>query len=570
MANLTVAGREKDEVRLTLVETTDVHGNFFPYNFITRRNWEGSMARVCSFVDSLRNIRGKDNVILLDNGDILQGQPSAYYYNFIDTAAVHPASRIYDFMGYDAVTIGNHDVETGRDVYSRWIAQTNVPVLGANVVDVSSGKPWLKPYVIINRGGVKIAVLGLLTPAIPAWLPENLWKGLTFKDMVSEAELWVSEIKKHEKPDAIVGLFHSGADYTRITDGMMENASVYIAENVPGFDVVFFGHDHQVCCRELTNVAGEKVWVLNPANNAVNVAVAELVFASGKLKMVNGEIVSMTDYEPSEKFLSEFSAEFEAVRKFVDRQIGYNSKRLSTQEAYFGASEFMQLLHELQLEISGADVSFAAPLSFNASIEAGPLRVADMFTLYKYENLLYSMRMSGREIKNYLEKAYSLWCDDAVDGVPVHLLKFQDDNPTAQNNRLKNPSYNFDSAYGIDYTVDVTRDSGDRVRIDGFSDGRAFDLDSVYTVAVNSYRGNGGGHLLTEGAGIDRKDLKGRIVKATDKDLRYYLLQKIEKKGNVDVKFRRNWKFVPEDVARSLAEKDSLLLFGEGASQIQK
>ncbi len=570
MANLTVSGRDKEEVVITLVETTDVHGNFFPYNFITRKNWEGSLSRVATFIDLLRDERGRDNVILLDNGDILQGQPSAYYYNFIDTATVHPASRIYDFMGYDAATIGNHDVETGPDVYRRWIAQTHVPVLGANVVDAATGKPWLKPYTIINRNGIKVAVMGMLTPAIPAWLSENLWKGLLFKDMVEQAKEWVKLIKEREQPDAIVGLFHSGADFTRTTDGMMENASVYVAENVPGFDVVFFGHDHQVCCREVTNIAGERVWVLNPANNAVNVAVAELKFKGGKLMRTSGKIESMDAYAPSERFLNEFAAEFDAVKRFVDREIGENRTRLGTQAAYFGASAFMELLHRLQLEISGADISFAAPLSLNASIEEGPLRVADMFTLYKYENMLYTMRMSGSEIKNYLEKAYSLWCDDPASGAPEHLLRFQDENPTLQNNRLKNPSYNFDSAYGIDYTVDITRGDGDRITISGFSDGREFNPDSIYTVAVNSYRGNGGGDLLTDGAGIERGELKNRIVRATDKDLRFYLLRNIEKKGNVDVDFRANWKFVPEELSKRLAETDSMLLFGAGASQIQK
>lgn len=528
------------------------------------------MARVMTYVERLRKEKGDENVVLLDNGDILQGQPAAYYYNFIDTTSVHIADKVYDFMGYDAVTIGNHDVEAGPDVYKRWIKGTKAPVLGANVIDVHTGESWLKPYTVIERNGVKIAVLGLLTPAIPSWLSDNLWEGLMFEDMVESARCWVNIIREKEKPDAVVGLFHSGADSSRMTDGIMENASVYVAENVPGLDVVFLGHDHKVCCKELTNVAGEKVWVLNPANNAVNVAVAEFDFRDGKLTGVSGKIVDMAEYEPSEKFLNEFRDEFEAVKKFVDREIGTNKRRLSTQEAYFGASPFMQLLHQLQLEISGADVSFAAPFSFNASIEEGPLRVADMFTLYKYENMLYTMKMTGREIKNYLEKAYDLWCAEPAGGKPEHLLKFEENEPTPAKNRLKNPSYNFDSAYGIDYTVDITRGAGERISIKGFSDGRPFNEDSVYTVAVNSYRGNGGGDLLTEGAGIEHAKLKERIVKATDKDLRYYLLKNIEKKGNIDVEFRPNWKFVPEKLAEELVAVDRELLFGEGASEIQK
>lgn len=565
---LAVFGQKGDDAVLTFVETTDVHGNFFPYDFISGEPGNGSLARVASFVNHLRDGEGTDNVVLLDNGDILQGQPSAYYYNFIDTISTHLASCIYNYMNYDAVTIGNHDVETGPYVYNRWISRTNAPVLGANVLDAKTGRTKLKPYVMIERQGIRVAVLGLLTPAIPSWLPENLWTGLCFESMVESARKWVDIIKAEEKPDAIVGLFHSGADSTRLTGGIMENASVYIAENVPGFNVVFFGHDHRKCCRTVKNSAGEDVLVLNPANNAMSVAVAKLVFKNGKFEKTEGELVDIDGYEPSSAFIKEFEDDFYKVKEFVDRKIGVNTCPLPVSDSYFGPSAFMQLIHELQLRISGADISFAAPLSFNGEIKRGDLKVADMFTLYKYENMLYGMKLSGREIKNYLEKAYSLWCAEPSDS--LHLLMFESSSPNLQNNRLKNSSYNFDSAYGIDYTVDITKPYGDKINIIGFSDGRPFDEESTYIVALNSYRGNGGGDLLTQGAGIPQNELKDRIVTATDKDLRYYLLKEIEAAGVIDVKFKPNWKFIPEAEAERRGKTDKELLFSAEASKIQK
>ena len=134
---------------LKVIYTTDVHGNFFPYNFITRTPGNGSLARVSTYVDSLRNTLGHDKIILLDNGDILQGQPTAYYYNFIDTVTPHIVSRIYDYMGYDAASIGNHDIETGHSVYDRYRKQTHVPVLSANTILTATGKPYFPPYKII-------------------------------------------------------------------------------------------------------------------------------------------------------------------------------------------------------------------------------------------------------------------------------------------------------------------------------------------------------------------------------------------------------------------------------------
>ncbi len=553
------------DVRIKILQTTDVHGNFFPYNFITRTPWKGSLARVASVIDSVRAAAGKENVVLIDNGDILQGQPTVYYYNFIDTVSPHIASRIYDFLQYDAATIGNHDVETGRHVYDRWIAQTSTPILGANVVSAESGEPYLTPYTVIERQGVKIAILGLLTPAIPAWLPENLWSGLRFEDMEECAEKWIKIIKEKESPDLIVGLFHSGYDYTRQTGDYHENASLQIAKNIPGFDVVFMGHDHQRFNKVVANASGDSVVVINPANNANAVAMVDVTLqknADGKvaLKHISGKLIDTEDIAPDAAFMNEFSGDYAKVDEFVSRPIGVAEGEFSSHDAFFGPSAFIDLVHRLQLDITGADISFAAPLSFDATIKKGSVRVSDMFNLYKYENLLYTMRMTGKELKDYLEESYSIWIQNPSDA-QSHLLLFASQNPTASDNALKYPSYNFDSAAGIRYTVDVTKQKGQRVSIISMADGKPFDEDTEYKVAVNSYRGNGGGDLMTKGAGIAHEELPSRIITSTELDLRYYMLKEIERLGVIAPKTLDCWKFVPEDVVSPLISTDKAILF---------
>ena len=204
------------ELTLKIAVTSDVHGNYFPYNFITRSPGDGSLARVATRVNELRDSLGRDRVILLDNGDILQGQPTAYYYNFIKTDAPHLTARMLKWLDYDAETIGNHDVETGHAVYDRYRKDLgSLPLLGANVIDRTTGKPYLQPYTVLDKNGIRIAVLGLLTPAIPAWLPETLWDGLEFEDMVESAGKWVPYIMENEKPDLLIGLFHSGRDFQK-------------------------------------------------------------------------------------------------------------------------------------------------------------------------------------------------------------------------------------------------------------------------------------------------------------------------------------------------------------------
>ncbi|MCI9606895.1 MAG: bifunctional metallophosphatase/5'-nucleotidase [Muribaculaceae bacterium] len=555
------------EVKIKLIQTTDVHGNFFPYNFITRSPWKGSMARVASAVDSIRATAGKENVLLLDNGDILQGQPTVYYYNFIDTVTPHIASRIYDFLEYDAATIGNHDVETGHPVYDRWIAQTSVPVLGANVLDEATGEPYLTPYYIIERQGIRIAVLGLLTPAIPAWLPRNLWSGLKFEDMEQCAEKWIKIIREKENPDLIVGLFHSGHEYTRRTGDFHENASLQIAKTIPGFDIVFMGHDHQRFNKIVGNSEGDSVVVINPANNANAISVVDVTFEkdkSGKVakKHISANLVDIEDIAPSSRYMAEFQKDYDKVDEFVSRQIGVATGDFSSHEAFFGPSAFIDLVHKLQLDITGADISFAAPLSFDATIKEGPVRVSDMFNLYKYENLLYTMSMSGKEIKDYLEESYSIWIQNpSVD--QKHLLLFSSKNPSPADLSFKYPSYNFDSAAGIRYTVDVTKPKGERVSILSMADGTPFSSDKTYKVAVNSYRGNGGGDLMTKGAGIKHADLPSRIISSTDLDLRYYMLKEIERLGTITPTTLDSWKFVPEKVAEPLIKRDRALLFSE-------
>ena len=141
---------KKKTVTLRIIQTSDVHGCFFPYDFINRKPLEGTLARVSTYVSQLRKTYG-NNLILVDNGDILQGQPSCYYCNFVKTDIPNVAASVINYLRYDAQTMGNHDVETGHAVYDKWIKEVNCPMLGANIIDTSTGQPYVKPYTIIER-----------------------------------------------------------------------------------------------------------------------------------------------------------------------------------------------------------------------------------------------------------------------------------------------------------------------------------------------------------------------------------------------------------------------------------
>ena len=557
---------ETKTVELRIIETSDVHGSFYPYDFINRRDVKGSLARVHTYVEGLRQQYG-DNVLLFDNGDILQGQPSAYYYNYIDQQSRHLAGEMLSFMGYDAGNMGNHDVEVSRPVFDRWANDCDFPILGANIIETATGKPHFKPYEIFKRDGVKIAVLGMITPGIPAWLSENLWEGLRFDDMEETARKYMPILKEQEKADVVIGLFHTGDEAEWLSGIYREHAAAEVAERVPGFDVILFGHDHSRDCRKIVNVAGDSVLLINPANAAhyVSDVTIKVDVEKGKVvsKEVSGELVSVDNLTVSEPFMQQFSKQYDDVTQFISKKIGHFASTITTRPAYFGPSAFIDLIHSLQLTLTGADISLAAPLSYDAQIKEGDVFVSDMFNLYKYENMLYTMDLTGREILGALEYSYGLWINEMKSkNDHVLLMNTAQENAGDGFNKFLNPMFNFDSAAGIIYTVDATKPAGQKVKIESMADGTPFDLDKHYKVAVNSYRGNGGGEHLTKGAGIAHDDLIKRVIVSTDKDLRYYLMEYIEQHPDVNPQPLNQWKLVPEEWTQPAIERDYKSLFG--------
>ena len=553
----TLMAKSPKTVTLRIVETSDVHGAFFPYNFTERRDMSGTMARVSSYIKRQRKEMG-NRLILLENGDILQGQPTCYYTNFVATDKPNIAAEVVNYLKYDAQTFGNHDVEVGHKVYDKWIKELDCPTLGANIINTETGKPYVDPYLIIEREGVRVAILGMLTPAIPNWLHQNLWTGMRFEEMVSCAKRWVKILREQEKADVVIGLFHSGWNGGIVTDTYDEDATQKVAEQVEGLDVIFFGHDH----RE-RNTTVKNVLCLDPSCNAQKVAVATLQVSGGKVISKKGELVDVTKEPLDEDFMRHFQPRIDEVKAFVERKIGLFNDNMLSRDAFFGPAAFVDLIHQLQLEHTGADISFTAPLTFNSEIKAGPVYQSDMFKLYRFENGIYVVRMTGKEIRNFLEMSYDQWVNTMKspdDHIMLLAPKVAGDN---QRENFKNFTFNFDSAAGIDYVVDVTKPDGQKVHILQLSNGQPFDENAWYRVAMNSYRGNGGGELLVRGAGIPLDSIPQRIEYQSERDQRHYLTEKIEREGSITPKSLNNWRFIPEAWALPAIERDRKLIFGE-------
>ena len=564
-------------VKLKVIETSDVHGHFFPWDFMEKKPLKGTLARANTYITKQRKKYG-DRLLLIDNGDILQGQPCIYWSNYVMPKDENLAAQVINYMKYDVETVGNHDIEPGHDVYDKWIREVRCPLLGANIVkkeqpakESLNGRPaevykGLHPYSVHYIDGVKIVIIGMLTPSIPNWLNESIWKGMEFEEMVGCAKKWIKYVKEYEQPDLIFGLFHSGLEGGIVDQRGEENATASVAHEVPGFDIIFFGHDHQVHNTWVKNKEGKDVLIIDPSCYVRNVAEAEieLTYTNGHLtkKDIKGEIVSVLDEAVDEQMVSHFQPQIDQVKKYVERRIGRFEHPIYTRESFFGNSAFTDLIHNLQMQITKADISFNAPLSFNTVIEAGDVTQADMFKLYRFENLLFMLRMTGEEIRKHLEYSYDMWTNTMKSPDDHALLLNDASTEDQQRTGFQYYTFNFDSACGIDYEVDLTKPNGQKVRILQMSNGEPFDEKKWYRVVMNSYRANGGGELLTLGAGIPKDSLESRVLYQTFRDQRHFLTEEIESMGTVNPQPNHNWRFVPEEWVKPALKRDSLLLFG--------
>ena len=571
------AAPETKTIKLKVIETSDVHGHFFPWDFMEKKPLKGTLVRANTYIKRQRKEYG-ERLLLIDNGDILQGQPCVYWSNYVMPEDVNLAAQVVNYMQYDAETVGNHDIEPGHAVYDKWIREVKCPLLGANIVwkeqprkDELNGRPaavynGLQPYSVHYIDGVKIVIIGMLTPSIPNWLNESIWKGMEFEEMVGCAKKWVKYVKEYERPDLIFGLFHSGRDGGIVDEHGEENATAAVAREVPGFDIIFFGHDHQVHNEWIKNKEGKDVLIIDPSCYVKNMAEAqiELTYKNGRLekKDIKGEIVSVLDEEVDQQMMNHFQPKIDQVMAYVDRRIGRFEHPIYTRESFFGNAAFTDLIHNLQMQITKADISFNAPLSFNTVIKAGDVTQADMFKLYRFENLLFMLRMTGEEIRKHLEFSYDMWTN-TMTGPEDHALRLNvNSKEDQQRTGFQYYTFNFDSACGIDYEVDLTKPDGQKVHILQMSNGQPFDEKKWYKVVMNSYRANGGGELLTRGAGIPKDSLEGRVLFHTEKDQRHYLTKEIEIMGTIAPKPNRNWRFIPEKWVKPALKRDSLLLFG--------
>ncbi len=557
-------GPKDGEYTFRLLTTNDIHGRYFDSLYVSDRT-SPALTNISWYADSIRVADGAENVIILDAGDCLQGDNAAYYFNYVDTTSKHIFSRMVEYIGYDAVVVGNHDIETGHPVYDRIVKTMEVPFLAANAIRDDNGKPYFQEYVTLKKHGINITIIGFTNPNIKSWLSPLLWEGMTFESLMPMVQETVDRITSKEKSDIVIVATHSG---TGDGDGsQLESQGLDLFRSLRGVDFVVCAHDHRPVTYKTDSIC-----FINAGSHCRN-----LGYGTVTVKVEGGKVVSKTldaslipvdKKNVDSKMQETFRPDFEAVKAFTVQEVGELKTDLRTRDAYRGMSDYMNLIHTLSIGCTPAQISFAAPLTFNGFVKAGTLVYNDLFTIYPFENQLFVVKMTGKEIKDYLEYSYDSWIN-TVDARQEHLLKIVNEpDPRSGQKRWSfvNRSYNFDSAAGLIYDVDITKGRGERVVIKSLADGTAFDQSDEYNVAMTSYRASGGGGIMREGAGIDTDRIDERVVEYYP-EIRNILYDYLVEHGEInpaeigDRKVIGEWKFIPENRAETLLNQDMKLLF---------
>ena len=565
------AKKEMGPVDIEIICTTDVHGRMLNVDFMQHDSDIVSLANVMAYVEQVRE-EGQREIVLLDNGDILQGDPSMYYYNVQAIRDEHLAVRVANYMGYSAINMGNHDFECGEGIYYDHISkQANAAVLGANCIDSRTQHPMFKPYTIIERKGAKIAVLGVTHSGTPQWIPKSMYPHIDFTSMTETTLEWIPRIIRMEKPDFLVVMFHAGHEQSEFIDNKSNMKFVedvrQIVSQTHSIDLVVLGHDHKWCIEKMIDADGDSIPVVQPKSHAEQFASVELTITPNSELPYSISSIKLVDtwrYPPSQNYCETFANDVRSINEYLNTPLGTLADTLDGKGTLVGQTNLMDFIHEVQLDRTGADISMASALSSFADIPAGDVTMRQLFDLYKYENQIDKVWMTGEDIKKFLEFGYGRQFSH-MRSSRDHLLNYRTDEngEVLMGNfgpELVTPQYNFTSAAGINYVVDVTKPIGERVTIESMADGSQFSLDRRYIVALSSFQASGGGGFITKGLGWDEQEMRYHSVTESTKDMRYFIAQHIRKNGIVRSKRLGSWRVVPKEWWISNKDRDVDLL----------
>ena len=520
------------ETHITIIGTSDTHGNIWGYSYEDmKESTRDGLARVSTYVNQVR--AGNPNTILVDAGDTIQGTIMTDDLYSKDTAN-HPVPAALNYMKYDAWTLGNHEFNFGVDKLQSIIDQADMPVLAANIKNADGSYFTGAGYTIVERGGVNVAIIGVDTPNIPRW--DGTKQGvdkLTFEPMADAVAECIKEIG--DKANVIMVSAHAGLEAEYSTDG--SDAAKTILAKCPEVDVLQMGHTHTTYINNDTIPVGEA------KNNAGDVVRYDLTLNADKeITSATVETVSMKDVEPDQN-LRNVPAIKEAQEKTVsfiqDNVLGHAAADFQPVNEIKGLPEgrlqdtaVIDLIGTVQLENSGADVTAVALFKDTSDLKKGDLNYGNMFDIYKFPNVLYTVKVTGAEMKAYMEWAAECWNQWQPGDINISF------NP-------EKPGYLHDHFIGLNYEVNLSKPAGQRIENVTFK-GQPLTDDQVLTLCVNDYRYTG---LKNEGI------ISGEKEWESSASVRDMLVAYLADHDPLEPVVDNNWKITGVDLQKDNPER---------------
>ncbi len=539
---------------LVIMATTDVHANVYPWDYYANRQADVGLALVDTLVQRIR--AEHPGALLLDNGDLIQGTPLGYYVARVQPlrpGQAHPVIDVLNRMGYDAATLGNHEFNYGLDFLERTLEGARYPVVLANVYRPGTQEPYFTPYVLLDREldgrPITVGVIGFTPPQILVWDRSNLEGRLEVGDIVDAARRFVPEMRA-KGADVVVALAHSGASpQARWQPGaLLENAAYVLAHEVPGIDLIVAGHSHLAIpgdgLPEHPDGIVNGVAIVQPSywGRALGVLTLELEPEGDGWRVVGkrAELLSTEGVEPSARVLEWARQAHATTLAYVTSPIGRTLVPIDSHASRLTDSGVIQLINDVQRRyveeaLAGTRwegipvLSAAAPfksgrggLTDYTDIAPGPVTIADVASIYVYDNTLKAIEVTGAELRAWLEHA---------------ARNFRQVTPGAGETPLlepRFPGYNFDQIDGVEYEIDVTRPVGERI-VRLTYQGRPVEPDDVFILATNNYRADGGGGFPATGA-------RARVVLDPQVESRQLIIEYIVEAGTIAPQPDGNWR----------------------------
>ena len=530
---------------LTLLGTTDVHGRVYAYDYYEDGPTDRGLAILAPIIDSIRAAH-PGSVYLFDSGDWLQGNPLAYVYSKRRTHEPNAVVSAMNLLGYDAVAMGNHEFNYGLENLARALDQAEFPVLSANAFRAGTAEHAFDPAVLLSHvtdGGdtIHVGVAGVVPPGVAIWDRPHVQGVLEFRDITASLAPVVDDLRARGA-DLVVVLAHSGLEgssYDTAATGLPpENQVARIAHEVDGVDLVLMGHSHG----EIADTVIAGVHVAQPKNwgeslAEVTVALERPAGGDWRVAGIAGRLHRGEPSRPDTAFVDALRWEHERTLAYVRSVVGRSTRAMSTLESRVRDTPAIDFINEVQRRVAGTDLSAAAAFTTDAEVPAGEVRVADIAGLYIYDNTLKAVRITGAQLRAFLERSASYFRRWPVD----------------EDASLIDPEqrgYNFDMVSGVDYVIDLSRPVGERIR-ELARDGRPVTDADTFTMALNSYRQQGGG-------GFDMV-ASAPLVYNGQREMRELLFEEVARTGVIDpdAYFRESWRIVPEAAARHLEREVS-------------